>query len=974
MKFIHNQSNKAMWRVLVLASVVLLAILFGKFNAYAAALANSLISSQATASYKDSSGANQSATSNQVQTMVQQVGSFTLDATVTQLSTTVKNTKAGSSGKLVTVSHTVANTGNGSDGFNIVVSNGPNGALGVMATSVFLDQNNDGVADSTTPLCSTAAGASCVVPTQVLGEAGNTTANFTFLVIYAIPGSATGSTSPYSSGLITVTPATPALYTSPNTAASDVDNINLTLNAAFSANLAFATPGVAGPGNVAYPSAVSTGKRSLATASCPLTMTAARSNAPNCLYTTYTLNFSNSGAADGIFYANHVLPSGLSYVLSSAVWSGLSGIALSDSGSGNPAGINFAATGQNISLRVASVGAGAAQSVSFMVLVNAAAIMGNGSTSSSATYDSLSSNHTTADAFPGATNSNLAPFTVLPNTSVVLGSATGTAIGSSDSVQGIPLGTLGTSGADQNVVAKIISGGTVQFTHTLFNTGDLSDSFNLGAVSTFPVGSTIAYYRADGLTALQDTNNDGVVDTGSIVAGGSSSFIIQVQIPSVAPNLGPYTLIVQAKSVNDPSKFDASGDQVMTVSRILVDLTNTSPGTGSGTVGGGDLGAGPSPAPTVTRITAPGTGSIFTLFISNNDANSNTYTLSVSQAVNFSSGLPAGWTVKYVTAGTGCAGTVMASPINVAAGIVQQVDACVMPLPSTLPSTTNMYFRVASTGTAATSGLIVSDSVLDALTVTAASTYMSTLTPNNSGQLGAGGTVVYAHALTNTGTQTCGAYNLTATQTGGAMGWTYTIFLDVNGDGQIDPGDSLITAGTSLPVGGVVKYLVRVTAPGGLTAGTFDTLILTATYTDAVATNCGPRSATDTTTVVLGGIRAYQTQSLNEACNNTVAPTLSNNQIRIKPRQCITYQVIAVNEGTTAVSDLKITASVPANTALASTQPLVPCVVSPGVSVATTLGIMTSGSSAGSVISCGTAATMPPAAIMTMQYTVIMAP
>ena len=83
------------------AAALTLGFLFGSSTALAAAPpANTVIGNQASATYSDAGGAIQLATSNLVQTTVQQVGSFTLDS-VNQVTTTVVNTKSGAAGSTV---------------------------------------------------------------------------------------------------------------------------------------------------------------------------------------------------------------------------------------------------------------------------------------------------------------------------------------------------------------------------------------------------------------------------------------------------------------------------------------------------------------------------------------------------------------------------------------------------------------------------------------------------------------------------------------------------------------------------------------------------------------------------------------------------------------------------------------------------------------------------------------------------------
>ena len=76
--------------------------------------------------------------------------------------------------------------------------------------------------------------------------------------------------------------------------------------------------------------------------------------------------------------------------------------------------------------------------------------------------------------------------------------------------------------------------------------------------------------------------------------------------------------------------------------------------------------------------------------------------------------------------------------------------------------------------------------------MTTALTYSATLATNNVGQVGVGSTVVYPHTLNATGGQSCGTYTLNGVESGAAAGWTYALFLDVNGNGIIDAGDTPI--------------------------------------------------------------------------------------------------------------------------------------------------------------------------------------
>lgn len=107
-------------------------VLFSAFLpvAHAAApAANTVIGNQASASYTDAAGNSFTATSNLVTSTVQQVYSFTLDAS---------QSKQAVQGQFVAFPHTLKNTGNGPDRYALSANNGG---------QVFRDENGNGVVD-----------------------------------------------------------------------------------------------------------------------------------------------------------------------------------------------------------------------------------------------------------------------------------------------------------------------------------------------------------------------------------------------------------------------------------------------------------------------------------------------------------------------------------------------------------------------------------------------------------------------------------------------------------------------------------------------------------------------------------------------------------------------------------------------------------------------------------------------------------
>lgn len=941
------------------AAALTLGFLFGSPAAFAASPpANTVIGNQASASYSDAAGTTQVATSNLVQTTVLQVGSFTLDS-VNQVTTTIVNTKSGAAGATVYAPHVLTNTGNGVDTFALTVKAD---AGKFSRVEVFADADGNGLPDSTTALCS-AAGADVCTVTPAQSVPGNNGA-FRFVVAYTIPGSATG-TGNFDAATITATPGTPALYTAPNTSAADKDEVKLATDAVFNLTKVIGAPSVAAPGNGVWPTAPASGPRS--SAACTATSwTAGLASNANCQYSVYTLTFNNTGGAPGKFALSDVLPAGLTYVTGSAVWSGASGTALGDGAGGDPSGIDFQVTGNTLNAVVASLSPNVTQTLSFVVLVNSTAAVGTSTTTNVARYNPANAPAGVSAALIGTvgSTSNPSAYTVLARFGIVVGSNPSTVATAVDATPGTP----NLTGQDLTTKLLAVAGSSVRFPQTVFNTGGATDAVNLSiSAHTFPVGTSFQFFAADTGAPLLDTNGDGVPDTGPISAGASLNVLTQVQLPPAIVG-GAYVATVLGRSVGDNTKIDATEDRLERVIETLVDLTNTKVGTGTGSVANGDLGAGPSPLPTQTHDTSAGTGTVFALFVKNNDLSDATYSLAASQTTGFPGTLPAGWTVKFVAAGGTCASPAIPS-VAVIAGGQSEIAACVTPPSSqTAVSAVKIYFKVQSTAVASTGG-IASDVKTDAVTVTSTALQLgASLTPNNNGQVAPGGTVVYAHTLANIGAQSCGAYTLTAKVPAAdeAQGWTTAVYLDVNGDGQIDAGDTPVNGPlASLPARAEQKLLVRVFAPGGVGAGVSNTTTVTATFTDP-APNCGAPSATDITAVITGQIRVLKTQAADATCDGVAdAPGFAATSLQLKPGQCIVYQVVATNEGVVPVTNIAINDALPAYTVLSAKQPALQC-EAPGIGGTTPVFASTA-----TAVSCGSAAnTVAPGGKVTLTFAV----
>ena len=151
-------------RNLVNYLMVFLMLISSSVSANAPA-AGTVIKNQATATYKDSSGIEQTTTSNLVETVVQQVGAFILEQ---------NQTRYGIEGQVVSFPHVLTNTGNGDDSFALLATDmAGTDVYDFTDINIYPDVNQDGVADSNVPINNTG--------TLAAGEA------FYFVVAATVP-------------------------------------------------------------------------------------------------------------------------------------------------------------------------------------------------------------------------------------------------------------------------------------------------------------------------------------------------------------------------------------------------------------------------------------------------------------------------------------------------------------------------------------------------------------------------------------------------------------------------------------------------------------------------------------------------------------------------------------------------------------------------------------------------------------------
>ena len=614
---------------------------------------------------------------------------------------------------------------------------------------------------------------------------------------------------------------------------------------------------------------------------------------------TYSLTYTNTGnsTATGVKITD-AIPAGLTYVGGAARWSVLSAALTDAAGDTQGTAPNQIAYDYNITTSgsltatLTQVAAGQSGTISFQV--NVASTTAPGAINNTAVVSYNDGSGTTATS-----SSNAVPFTV---TQVVKFSI------SSDSV------------ANGN------SGSTVSFTNTVANAGNGVDTFNIVlSPGSFPAGTSFVLYKADGLTPLVDTNGDGIPDTGPIAANASYSVVVKALLPANAPSTATSAVAnLTATSIFDSTKATAT-DTLGSVTGASVDLTNNA---AAGLAGA--LGSGPGPEATaqVTNLTNPGTSTTFTLVTKNTGPVADSYGLAVSTDSSFSSQtLPAGWSVTFRADGgagncTTTGGALTSTP-SVAAGISSTVCAVVSVPAGFAAGTSDLYFRALSPATAA------NDRIHDAVTVNASRSL--SFTPNNTGQVFPGSSVVYSHTLRNTGNVTEGdgtRSTLTLPSVNTQAGFTSTQYYDANGNGILDASDPVVPAAglqgvlpSGLAPGQAITIFDKVIAPSGVAAGVVNSTTVTVTTTNGINTGAVPAStsATDSSTVVAGNVTLVKNQRLNSACSATNTGPYSGTTLTTGavPGACIDYQITVQNLGTADATGVTVSDSTPAFTVLA---------------------------------------------------------
>lgn len=617
---------------------------------------------------------------------------------------------------------------------------------------------------------------------------------------------------------------------------------------------------------------------------------------------TVRLDYQNlSSVATGVVTLTDTLDSSLVYQSNSGEnWNG-AGVN-PNTGSNDPAGINYSVTSNVVSAVLTSVAANSVGYIEFKVKINQVAA-GPINNMVGFQYD----HDNNVSTLPIADVSNMAVVNVAPIYAVKInGSASD--VGNSSTI----------------VATPTTQGGELIFNNYVWNTGNSVDRFNLTLTgSTFPTGSQIEFYRADGVTPLLDSNGDGIADTGLLSPSASVNFpiIVKVRLPSsyaVTSNT-LFEVSPQAQSLGDTTKISLIKDQgslLATTAARLVDLTNSPENNALGNANVDNAGAAWKTITTSTSINPVAGGqAIFPLKVTHAGVGTE-YLLSANAGSDFSSlTLPSGVNrVRFHVAQNGTNCTVLGAEIGKTSylndGESQLVCAVVEIDKINNSVNTPIYFRVLSASfVSGNNGSNPSQDIIkNAITIQSVNAVAQVeFMPNSRGQVAPLGTVVYSHTLiNNTNTDFSGNYSFLISDD--QQAFNSTLFYDVNGNGVFDAGDLVMRSLADLPSGKLVAYQqiklllqVKNMVANNIAQANNTIVNLTNSTNGQVLA-----SITDVTTVNQAQLKLSKLQARDFDCNGSADESYTTNSLNIGKQsngqgQCVLYKVILTN---TSAADL----------------------------------------------------------------------
>ena len=855
--------------------------------------AGTAITNQARGTYKDASGTSQATTSNEVTSIVQQVGdvSVTPDGTPDAPGQTQQAVPAAT----VVFPYTLVNTGNGTDSFTVDATSftgpvvGGKTAIAAQNITLYRDSNGNGVLDpgERTPLPTITVNST--QKPAVLNVAADE--QVTVFVEYTVPAGAT------TDNVVTVTPSATSVFDGTKTDTNNYNRTAIVNNAVFTLGK---TVSAVSPFKVASSVAA---ERTL----------------------TYTITATNTGSqagdiviADDIFANGSDLPSGSSIGTVACTPSSCTTIG-TDSARAFQRKFTDVAVGQTVSITVTVV-----------IPKDAPASPASDPATNVATakFYAPNTNLTVNPNAPeiGSVTSNPSNFMIPKAPRALVGPrADADADGFNDTTSAAVTSYLSPEGytiapsGDTQGAGSVSAGTSVTFSQRLRNAGNTTDTFNLsGLVTGLPAGVTVQFLKLDG-TPMADSNADGLPDSGPLAASDAVDFLVKVTFPPTTPaDADGGNVRVTATSTTDGTVSEFTTNTVAKVKGPGVTFGDSnSYGTGSYSA---TLGTAAETAQSpINRDARPGVTVSFPMDVINLGGSDDSFNLAGTATFTLTNGSQQTVGVMYYprSADTNGDGVLSSDEIAAATPITNSgsvpgggdTDAsgevtvfAVVPVPA---NAAPGVIPVAQTAASPTSGASNSDTVPSTVTVSAVRSF--TFTPDRSGTVTSPGTVIYTHQIKNTGNATItGAdVTVTATMSGSTFGWGALYSFD----GTTYYGTLAgAKAALSVVAGGTATLHVKVNAPAGLVFGAVNVLDITLATSDT-----GPLKVTDTTTVVSGKLNITKSV-VNCVTDPTCAASTSG--ATVKPGEYLHYDLVAKNLSTETLTQFQFADTVPANTTL----------------------------------------------------------
>ncbi|MES9855539.1 MAG: hypothetical protein ABW166_02910 [Sedimenticola sp.] len=483
-------------------------------------------------------------------------------------------------------------------------------------------------------------------------------------------------------------------------------------------------------------------------------------------------------------------------------------------------------------------------------------------------------------------------------------------------------------------VDAVERGATALYKNIITNTGSGEDIFDLAVTSSsFQPGTIYQYFSADGITPLLDASGNSIVDTGIIAAGASRTIMVKILLPVTATVLTPpYDAIVTVTSVSNVAKSDTVTERLNVIQPSRVDLANSDEASGfnDGGVADADLVDG---SPSTSLSTVSGGTVTFDLWVANEGFETDSYLISTWADADATVSVPAGWQVVFRT----LEGALITSIPPVAPGTGYHYIAEVSTPSKSTPSFTALYFKVLGGNTGS------KDTLYDEVEITGVESI--SLQPEQNGTVPPCGSTDYLHVLTNFGDTAEDMIISVISQTlldhqllfpTSSVGSEATDYLPVQsfgiGDSVVIYDDSVSawttvtlvddgTGGIAIPLAGSdsTRIKIRIFAPCSAPENTKDVLVLNARVKEGTASV----EVTDQTTVSSVFLTISKLGARDSACDGTADAGFASANVVAAPATCVIWKLTVSNQGLKTVCNVTISDMAPPYTLLNGAPPAV---------------------------------------------------